>query len=247
MWRVPVILILHTLMDQMVRPQVFLLRCSAYTTNYTLLIVSYVLGSRKGHGAMPSVWGSIDVGVSQRIQWICWILCILLSTHTYCRTWFQLIPLFQYKHTVMFFCCLSQWSTGVHCSAQAIITWPPPPLARCPARCPRRAPPLGQAGLIRFSPPACTCILRKVQKDRSPMTLRNVKIQTKLMKPLGFEPWFTQLQLPNVPTRPMWLPEMKTCLRCTEYIFTKIWNCTLLAWKSQNWQNCVHNNSRISH
>ena len=46
--------------------------------------------------------------------------------------------------------------------------------------------------------------------------------QTKHMKPSGFEPWSAQLRLPNVPTRPIWLPQMKTRL-CTEYIFNKIW------------------------
>ena len=94
-----------------------------------------------------------------------------------------------------------------------------------------------QLGLANGS---CTCILRKMQKDLSLVPLGIVKILSNLVKLVGFEPWTTQSWLLNVPTRQLGLFEMK-CILCTEYIFTKTWNCTLLARKSQRRQNCVTN------
>ena len=82
-----------------------------------------------------------------------------------------------------------------------------------------------QLGLAKGS---CTCILRKMQKDRSLVPLEIVKILSKFVKQVGFEPLITQSRLLNVPTRPFRLFEMK-CNLCTEYIFTKNLNCTLLA------------------
>ena len=85
-----------------------------------------------------------------------------------------------------------------------------------------------------------TCILRKMQKDRSLVPLGIVKILSRLVKLAGFELTTTQSRLLNVPTRPLVLFEMKRHL-CTKYIFTKTWNCTLLARKSHRRQNCVTN------
>ena len=66
-----------------------------------------------------------------------------------------------------------------------------------------------------------------------------IKIHIQQANPQGFEPWSTESRLPNVPTRPLCLSEMKTC-DYTKYIYTKTWNCTLQAWKSLWWHNCVH-------
>ena len=60
-------------------------------------------------------------------------------------------------------------------------------------------------------------------------TTRNCKISpTKSVKPTGFELWSKKSGLLHVPTRPLWLSQMKTGL-CTKYISTKNWYCTFLA------------------
>ena len=58
------------------------------------------------------------------------------------------------------------------------------------------------------------------EKERSLMLLGIVKFQINLVKLVGVEPRTTQPRLPNVPTLPLLLLEIKSCL-CTEYILLK--------------------------
>ena len=49
-----------------------------------------------------------------------------------------------------------------------------------------------------------------MQKDPSLMPFAIVTIQPNGVKLTRFEPWSTQWQLMNIPTRPLWLSEMKS-------------------------------------
>ena len=63
-----------------------------------------------------------------------------------------------------------------------------------------------------------TCILRKMQKERSLTSLAIIKIHIQQANPQGLEPWSTQSGLQNVPTWPLRLLRWKLVI--TQSIYT---------------------------